>query len=169
MTAQARNGILYLADRESRQRVLSKKAKYGLKALLRIAGDGTPRLWRAAELAEAESIPRKFLEQILLELKKKGLLVSRKGRGGGYQLGKGPDAIFMGEIIRVLDGPLAPVPCVSVTAYGKCDECLDERTCGIRLVMQEVRDGIAGILDTTSLADVMHRVNKEGLRPKKGQ
>ena len=148
--------------------MLSRKAKYGLKALIHLAqraGEGPVLI---EELAEAERIPRKFLEQILLELKKKGLLVSRKGRGGGYQLGKGPDAIFMGEIIRVLDGPLAPVPCVSVTAYGKCDECLDERTCGIRLVMQEVRDGIAGILDTTSLADVLRRVSNEGRRPKKG-
>ena len=148
--------------------MLSRKAKYGLKALIHLAqraGEGPVLI---EDLANAERIPRKFLEQILLELKKKGLLASRKGRGGGYQLGKGPDAIFMGEIIRVLDGPLAPVPCASVTAYQKCDECLDERTCGIRLVMQEVRDGIAGILDSTSLADVLRRVAKEGQRPKKG-
>jgi Rrf2 family protein len=148
--------------------MLSRKAKYGLKALIHLAhhaGEGPVLI---EDLAQSERIPRKFLEQILLELKKKGLLASRKGRGGGYQLGKGPDAIFMGEIIRVLDGPLAPVPCVSVTAYGRCDECLDERTCGIRLVMQEVRDGIAGILDTTSLADVLRRVAQEGQRPSKG-
>lgn len=148
--------------------MLSRKAKYGLKALIHLArhaGEGPVLI---EDLARVERIPRKFLEQILLELKKKGLLTSRKGRGGGYQLGKGPDSIFMGEIIRVLDGPLAPVPCVSVTAYRKCDECLDERTCGIRLVMQEVRDGIAGILDTTSLADVLRRVANQGQRPKKG-
>jgi len=147
--------------------MLSRKAKYGLLALIHLArhaGEGPVLI---EDLAKAERIPRKFLEQILLELKKKGLLASRKGRGGGYRLGKGPEAIFMGEIIRVLDGPLAPVPCVSVTAYGKCGECRDERTCGIRLVMQEVRDGIAGILDTTSLADVLRRVIKEGQRPKK--
>ena len=120
--------------------MLSRKAKYGLKALIHLArraGEGPVLI---EELAEADRIPRKFLEQILLELKKKGLLTSRKGRGGGYQLGRPPDRISMAEIIRILDGPLAPVPCVSVTAFGPCVECADPHSCGIRLVMQEVRD-----------------------------
>ena len=140
--------------------MLSRKAKYGLKALIHLAqraGEGPVLI---EELARAEGIPRKFLEQILLELKKKGLLHSRKGRGGGYQLGRAPEEIFMGEIVRVLDGPLAPVPCVSVIAYRKCDECPDENACGIRLVMKEVRDSIAHILDTASLADVLTRIER---------
>ena len=147
--------------------MLSRKAKYGLKALISLAqhaGEGPVLI---GDLAERERMPQKFLEQILLELKKKGMLESRKGRGGGYRLGRPPEKIFLGDILRVLDGPLAPVPCVSVTAYHTCDECLDQRLCGIRLVMQDVRDAIADILDHTSLRDVLDRVNKEGHRPKK--
>lgn len=100
-----------------------------------------------AELAAKEGIPKKFLELILLELKNLGLLQSKKGKGGGYFLGKPPRDITLGHVVRVLDGPLAPVPCVSQTAYRKCDDCADESTCGIRLVMKDVRDAIAGILD----------------------
>ena len=140
--------------------MLSRKAKYGLKAVLFLAqrsGEGPVLI---EEIAVAEGIPRKFLEQILLELKKKGLLHSRMGRGGGYQLGRAPEEIFMGEIVRALDGPLAPVPCVSVIAYRRCDECADENSCGIRLVMKEVRDSIAHILDTASLADVITRMKR---------
>lgn len=140
--------------------MLSRKAKYGLKAMIHLAqraGEGPVLI---EQVAAAEGISRKFLELILLELKKKGLLHSRKGRGGGYQLGREPGAIFMGDIVRILDGPLAPVQCVSVTAYRRCDECADERTCGIRLVMKEVRDSIAHILDTESLADVLKRVER---------
>lgn len=147
--------------------MLSRKAKYGLKGLIHLAqraGEGPVLI---GDLAERERMPRKFLEQILLELKKKGMLESRKGRGGGYRLGRRPERIFLGDILRVLDGPLAPVPCVSVTAYHACDECLDQRLCGIRLVMQEVRDAIADILDHTSLKDVLDRIAKEGHRPKR--
>jgi Rrf2 family protein len=140
--------------------MLSRKAKYGLKALIFLAGHAGEGPVLIGDLAESERIPRKFLEQILLELKKKGLLASRKGRGGGYQLGRPPEAISMAEVVRILDGPLAPVSCVSVTAYRPCEECLNPRACGIRLVMQEVRDGIADILDNTSLRDVLKRVNK---------
>lgn len=110
-----------------------------------------------ADLAKEEKIPKKFLELILLTLKNNGILQSRKGKGGGYYLGKSPKDISLGTLVRILDGPLAPVPCVSETAYAKCTECLDEKTCGIRLVMKEVRDAIADILDGTSLADVLDR------------
>ena len=146
--------------------MISRKAKYGLKALICLAQNAGEGPVLIEDLAERERIPRKFLEQILLELKKKGLLVSRKGRGGGYRLGRSPKDISMAEIIRILDGPLAPVPCVSVMAYAPCEECLDPRACGIRLVMQEVRDGIARILDSASLAEVLRRVerNKKGIK-----
>lgn len=109
-----------------------------------------------SDLAAAEYIPKKFLEQILLELKKHGILYSRMGKGGGYALAKSPDKVFLGDIIRTLDGPLAPVPCVSKSAYVKCIECKDERTCEIRRVMKVVRDSTSRILDNTSLADAMH-------------
>lgn len=138
--------------------MLSMKAKYGLRALLYLAnheGEGPVLI---SELAENENIPKKFLELILLDLKNHGILQSKKGKGGGYWLGRKPAVIKLGRVIRLLDGPLAPLPCVSQTAYVPCDECEDEKTCGIRLVMRDVRDAIASILDNTTLADVQHRV-----------
>ena len=91
-----------------------------------------------SELADREAIPKKFLEAILLDLKRHGLVESRKGRGGGYFLRRGPAEITFGDAIRVMEGPLALVPCVSQTAYMKCTECIDERTCGVRLAMKDV-------------------------------
>ena len=138
--------------------MLSRKSKYGLKALLVLAerfGSG-PVL--VSELASRDRIPKKFLEAILLELNRHGVVQSRKGKGGGYFLRRKPAEITFGEVIRVLEGPLAAVPCVSQTAYMKCAECIDERTCGVRLAMKEVRDATADILDNTTLADVNGRV-----------
>jgi Rrf2 family protein len=91
-------------------------------------------------------------------LRNKGILQSKRGRGGGYFLGRKPEAISLGEVIRALDGPLAPVPCVSHTVYRKCDECEDELTCGIRSVMNDVRDATAAIFDRESLADMLRRI-----------
>ena len=113
-----------------------------------------------SDLARDERIPKKFLELILLTLKNNGVLQSKKGKGGGYYLGKPPREISVGNVIRILEGPLAPVPCVSETAYAKCPECLDERSCGIRLVMKDVRDAITNVLDKTSLADMLEREEK---------
>jgi Rrf2 family protein len=120
-----------------------------------------------SELAQRERIPKKFLEQILLELKKHGILQSKKGKGGGYFLSKAPEAVNLGYVIRVIDGPLAPLPCVSQTAYMKCEECEDEMTCGIRIVMKDVRDATAQILDGTSLADILHQVEMSARRKKR--
>lgn len=106
----------------------------------------------AASIAARERVPRKFLDQILLELSRRGIVQSRRGRGGGYQLGRPASEISMGEIVRLLDGPLAPVPCVSHTAYRRCEECADEAACGVRLAMGRVRDAVAEILDGTTLA-----------------
>lgn len=111
------------------------------------------------EIAEREHIPAKFLEQILLTLKNAGLLRSKMGIGGGYYLAKPPSEINLGQIIRVLDGPLAPIRCVSQMAYEPCG-CPDERTCGLRLIMLDVRNAIANILDHTTLEDVIHRVEE---------
>jgi Rrf2 family protein len=135
--------------------MLSAKAKYGLKALLSLAAEPQPRPVLGAEIAAREAIPKKFLEQILLELRHRGLLQSKRGRHGGYVLTRSPAEITVGQVIRALDGPIAPIPCVSQTAYVRCDECRDETTCGIRLVMKQVRDAMARILDTTTLADVV--------------
>ena len=131
---------------------LTKKSKYAVKALIALGRrkDSDPVL--ITELAEREKIPQKFLELILLELKNGGILHSKKGKGGGYFLGRSPENISLGEIIRSLDGPLAPLSCASVTAYRGCDECGDPKICGLRTVMKEVRDATARILDGTSLA-----------------
>ena len=111
-----------------------------------------------SDIASGDRMPRKFLELILLELKNHGLLQSKKGKGGGYFLAKPPTAITAGQIVRIVDGPIAPLPCVSKTAYMRCDECPDERTCPIRLVMKDVREATAKILDTATLADMLNRV-----------
>jgi len=108
------------------------------------------------DIAERQQIPSKFLEQILLTLKNAGLLRSKMGVGGGYYLAKPADQINLGQIVRILDGPLAPVRCVSQMAYEPCG-CPDEETCGLKLVMSDVRNAIADILDHTSLADVARR------------
>ena len=140
--------------------MLTKKSKYGLKALLLLAQDAAKGPLLVADIAEREGLPKKFLESILLELKCHGLLQSKKGRGGGYFLRRKPADITFGEVIRVLDGPLAAVPCVSQMAYMECAECLDEQTCGVRLAMKEVRDATADILDNTTLADVNKRIRR---------
>ena len=141
--------------------MLSKKTKYGLNALVNLARkfDQGPVL--IADLSSEERIPQKFLEAILLDLKKHGVLDSKKGKGGGYMLSKTPKEIKVGQIVRILDGPLAPVSCVSQTAYKKCDECREESCCGLRVVMKEVRDSIANILDNTSLEDVILKAQKQ--------
>ena len=142
--------------------MLSKKAKYALRALLALAKAYRQGPILISDLAQRERIPKKFLELILLDLKRHGILQSKKGRGGGYFLSKPPQDIKFGQVIRILDGPLAPIPCVSQTAYVKCDECDDEASCGIRLVMKDVRDSTARILDGASLKAVLKRSEKCG-------
>jgi Rrf2 family protein len=148
--------------------VLSNKSKYGLKALLVLAQEagGGPVL--VSELANRDRIPKKFLEAILLELKRRGVVESKKGKGGGYFLRRRPDDITFGEVIRVLDGPLAAVPCVSQTAYMRCGECVDELTCGVRLAMKEVRDATARILDNTTLTDINRQVARRRRKAARG-
>ena len=141
--------------------MISKKTKYALKALIYLAREYDRGPILIADLAREERIPKKFLELILLALKNSGVLQSKKGKGGGYYLARPPREISMGKVIRVLEGPLAPVPCVSETAYARCEECDDEWSCGIRLVMKDVRDAMAQILDNASLADVLERIEQE--------
>ncbi|OGO31705.1 MAG: Rrf2 family transcriptional regulator [Chloroflexi bacterium RBG_16_54_18] len=141
---------------------LSKRGEYGLRAMIDLAtwemetGRGIVQI---KEIAEREKIPAKFLEQILLTLKNAGLLHSKMGVGGGYYLAKTAREISLGQIIRVLDGPVAPIRCVSQMAYESCG-CPDEEACGLRLVMFDVRNAMANILDNTSLAEVADRIEK---------
>lgn len=136
--------------------MISQKTKYALRALLLLAEkEKTHKPVLISELAKEGQIPRKFLEAILLELKNHGVLHSKKGKGGGYSLAKIPDDIKIGGIVRILEGPLALLPCASQTAHKKCDECHDEETCGIRLLFKEVRDTTSEILDNTTLAKVL--------------
>jgi Rrf2 family protein len=139
---------------------LSKRGEYGLRAMIDLATwemETGRSIVQIKEIAEREKIPAKFLEQILLTLKNAGLLHSKMGVGGGYYLAKTADEISLGQIIRVLDGPVAPIRCVSQMAYESCG-CPDEEACGLRLVMFDVRNAMANILDNTSLADVGERI-----------
>lgn len=141
---------------------LSKRGEYGLRAMIDLAAarNGEPHngVVQIKEIAERGHIPAKFLEQILLTLKNAGLLHSKMGVGGGYYLAQPPEGISLGEIVRVLDGPLAPINCVSQMAYEPCG-CPDEQTCGLRLTMLDVRNAITEILDNTTLADVLRRID----------
>ena len=128
------------------------KGKYGLKAVVHLARlpDGAMAL--SSEIAAANSISKKFLDAILGELRGAGIVTARKGRGGGYKLARAPETITAGDVLRVLDGPVAPIQCASRSAYQPCADCPDEMTCVVRLTMIEVRDAIAAVLDSRSIA-----------------
>lgn len=134
---------------------LSKKSEYGLRALLELTHAHGRTTLQRHEIADHQHIPIEFLEQILLTLKRAGLVTSRRGIKGGYTLIKQPGEISLGQVIRILDGPLAPIGCVSKTAYQKCSECpyANKPQCPVQQVMGTVRDAIAGILDHYTLAD----------------
>jgi Rrf2 family protein len=139
---------------------LSKRGEYGMRAMIYLAACETEStIVSIKEIADRENISVKFLEQILLTLKNAGLLRSKMGVGGGYYLAKSLHYITLGQIERILDGPLAPIRCVSQTAYEPCG-CPDENTCGLRLVMLDVRNAIADILDKITLAEVLVRIEK---------
>ena len=135
--------------------MLSNKAKYGLHATFLLAKEFGNGPLLIAEIAEREQIPKKFLELILLDLKRHGVLHSKMGKGGGYMLAKSPDKISVGQVIRILDGPLALTTCVSKTAYKKCAECKNERSCEIKKLFQNIRDNTSQILDGTTLSSAM--------------
>lgn len=139
--------------------MLSKKTKYAIKALVALGKNvGRPPM-QISKIAEEEQIPKKFLEQILLDLRNSGFLYSKKGAGGGYALNKEASEIFLVHVMRITDGPIAMVPCASFNFYHKCDECKDEVTCGIRNVFVDVRDATLKILTETSIADIIQREN----------
>lgn len=134
---------------------LTQKAKYALKALVFLAKEYESGPVLITKIAESERISRKFLELILLELKNHGVLQSKKGRGGGYWLAQPPEAIYLGHVIRIFEGALAPLPCASKRYYRRCEECADEATCEVRAVMLEVKQATLRVLDTTSLRDML--------------
>ena len=134
--------------------MLSKKTKYGIKALTYLARKEDTCPVQISEISNSENISLKFLERILLELKKAGVLDSKKGKGGGYFLSKSAADIPMTEVIRTLEGPIAMVPCVSLNFYEKCDDCPDEETCAVNKLMIQVRDNTLKIFRNTTLADL---------------
>jgi Rrf2 family protein len=139
--------------------MISKKTKYALKAAIYLAREYEKGPILIADLARDEKIPKKFLELILLSMKNNGILMSKKGKSGGYYLAKSPRTVSLGQIVRIMEGTVAPVPCVSESSYEKCEECENENTCGIRIVMKDVRDVIANILDKATLADVLEKID----------
>lgn len=140
---------------------MPKKTIYAFKALIHLAGipSGQPVL--ISDLARDENIPKKFLEFILLSLRKGGLLQSQVGKGGGYTLAVQANKITIGSIVRILEGDIAPVQCLSTTNYARCEECQDEATCGIRLTMADVNVALSNVLDNLTLAEMIERSETE--------
>ncbi len=134
--------------------MLSQKAKYALKAMLALAAQPSGELLQAQDIANQQNIPKKFLDLILIDLRRNGLVHSQRGKLGGYVLGRPAENITFAQVIRIIDGPLAPIPCASLTGYRRCADCKDEKACGVRLVMREVRDAVASILDATTLSSL---------------
>lgn len=137
--------------------MLSKKTKYAIKALMVLGRSYGEAPMPIFKISQAENIPKKFLEQILLELRNAGILFSIKGAKGGYGLSKAPADIFLTQVIRLIDGPIALLPCVSLNFYRKCDECISEDVCGIRDTFVDVRDAMLEIFNKTSIADMLQR------------
>src|SRR5688572_23717782 len=135
--------------------MISQKAKYALRALVSLcrARYGEPQM--ISQISKDQAIPKKFLEQILLELKRHGIVESRRGRLGGYVLLRPADKITFGEVLRLIDGPIAPLPCLSKIAYRRCLDCQDEATCEIRHVFARVAEATREVLDKTTLADAV--------------
>lgn len=135
--------------------MLTNKGKYGLKAMVHLARLDPGSLAQVADIAEANTISKKFLDHILTELRRAGLVYSKKGKGGGYALARPATEIRVGTIVRALDGPLAPISCASVTAFRPCADCADLKTCAVRLIMIEARNAIAEVLDKRTLAEMV--------------
>ena len=134
--------------------MISQRARYAFKALIVLARAG-PAGMQIGAIAEHERIPRKFLEQILLSLKAGGLIASRRGREGGYALLKSAETISLGAVLRIIDGPIAPLPCLSRTAYRKCEDCPSEELCGVRAGFAEAYEASLRVLEATTIAEAV--------------
>jgi Rrf2 family protein len=151
--------------------MLTAKGKYTLKALAHLATIGPGQTTQAIDIAEANNIPKKFLDAILGELRNAGMVFTKKGPGGGYMLARAPSEINIGQVVRTIDGPLAPLACASRTAYQPCRDCKDIKTCSVRLMMTRVRDAMSDVLDRLSLADMVGMgtwQRRSGSNPGKG-
>lgn len=137
--------------------MISQKAKYALRALVALAKQPSGSSTFIADIAESERIPKKFLEQILLDLKRHGIVASKRGKAGGYGLWRPADMISFGEVLRIIDGPVAPLPCLSKIAYRRCADCKDEASCEVRRVFAQVADATRSVLDRTTIADAVGR------------
>lgn len=135
--------------------MITQKAKYALRALAALAQADPGEPVMISDIAVQQNIPKKFLEQILLDLKHQGIVASRRGKQGGYLLLKPADEITFGEILRIIDGPIAPLPCLSITAYRKCEDCDGEQNCEIRHVFAKVADATRKVLFSTTIADAV--------------
>lgn len=133
--------------------MITKRAKYALKALLHLAEHGRTAPCQTRDIAERNHIPRKFLEQILFDLRNRGVVRSHQGRGGGFTLAKDPREIRLIDVMRFVDGPMAPLPCLSRTAYSRCEDCEDEESCGVRLLFEGPYDAMLEEAEGKTLAD----------------
>jgi Rrf2 family protein len=141
--------------------MISHRARYAFKALVALARAGKDKGLQIRQLAEGEKIPRKFLEQILLSLKAAGLIASRRGRDGGYELLKNPSQITVGQLLRIVDGPIAPLPCLSRTAYQRCKDCHDEAACEVRHAFAEAYALYLTRLEAMTLAHALRLAEAE--------
>ncbi|KRE06905.1 Rrf2 family transcriptional regulator [Bosea sp. Root381] len=137
--------------------MLTNKGKYGLKAIVHLAKLEAGETAQVADIAQKNNISKKFLDAILLDLRNAGMLRSKKGPGGGYALAKPARTIKVGAVIRALEGPIAPIGCASRSAFRACEDCGEIDSCPVRSVMTEVRDAMAGVVDNTTIADMVRR------------
>lgn len=142
--------------------MISKKTKYAIKALMVLGRNYGSQPIQIMKIAEEERIPKKFLEQILLEMRNAGILYSKKGAGGGYSLNKAPEDIYLSQVMRLIDGPIALLPCVSLNFYRRCEECAEEHACGIRDTFLDVRNAMLDILNDTSIASLINKEKELG-------
>lgn len=137
--------------------MLSRKVKYAIKALITLASKENREPMLISQIAGSHQIPKKFLEAILLELKNNTLLSSKKGKGGGYYLRQNPEEITLARVVRIIDGPIAPTSCVSLNYYETCEDCIDEKTCQLKMIMIRLRDANLEVLEGTSIADILNQ------------
>src|SRR5690606_29282367 len=145
--------------------MLSKKTKYAIKALMVLGRNYGKEPMQIVRIAEEERIPKQFLEQILLEMRNAGILYSKKGAGGGYSPNKAPEDIYLSQIMRLIDGPIALLPCVSFNFYRSCDECVEEHACGIRDAFTDVRNAMLQVLNDVSIASLIAKEKELGYSP----
>jgi len=149
--------------------VLTKKGKYGLKAMSHLAQFPPGEFTHVVDIAEEQRIPKRFLNAILFELRSFGFVNSKMGKNGGYTLAREAETITVGEVVRAIDGPLAPISCASKTRYQRCDDCVSETTCPLRLVMVEAQRALSEVLDNCSLQQMvqMGAAGADRLHPEK--